>query len=254
MTDPTPDDELIREFATIARRLSQAIREGRVAALRRNGGPRRSAADTLKRAPARSRDTVVAAVRWAQADAQRSRQPDRAVEADRQARERGYSLDGPGTTRPTPGRVEDDLRSALTERTAQLSQLRNERDRDVQVEREQSRSLREELEAERGRGLSPTAAGAVMAGAMIAAAIDEEAERTLTPNIESAAALSPESGIDATAQRTVSIDDLVTDAHPVPLEAKLSGGAEMATEVGSEPPQPEVGRELGIDHEAELSV
>lgn len=86
---------------------------------------------------------------------------------------------------------------------------------------------------------------------MIAAAIDDEAERTLTSNTESAAALSPESSIDATAQRTVSIDDLVTDAHPVPFAAKIAGATKMVTEAGAGTLQLDVSQELSPNRSAE---
>lgn len=254
MTTPSTDDEIIREFATIARRLSRAIREGRVMASRRTQA-RRSAAEIVKQVPERSRRPLVEAVRWAQADAYRDRAPEAARDADRQLRERGYSVDGPSRPHSARTEVEDELRAALAERTSQLSALRQEHDAQRAADRDASRSLREELTAE--TGMSRTAAGAVMAGAMIAAAIDEEAEQSLAtaatdeqPSAEAAAQTAQASDVE----RTVSIDDLITDAHPIALSDKLAAGAESVTEASTEPPQLDAGQEASVDMDAEMSV
>ena len=176
MTTPSTDDELTREFSTIARRLSRAIRDGRVMAMRRNKS-RRSTTEIVKKVPEQSRGPLVEAVRWAQADANRDRAPEAAHDADRRLRERGYSVDGPSRPHAARTEVEDDLRAALSERTAQLAALRQEHDAQRAVDPGQSRSLRDELTAE--KDVSRAAAGAVMAGAMVAAAIDQEAEQAL---------------------------------------------------------------------------
>lgn len=252
MTTPSTDDEIIREFATIARRLSRAIREGRVMATRRTQA-RRSAAEIVKQVPERSRRPLVEAVRWAQADAYRDRAPEAARDADRQLRDRGYSVDGPSRPHSARTEVEDELRAAVADRTSQLSALRQEHDAQRAADRDQSRSLREELTAE--TDMSRTAAGAVMAGAMIAAAIDEEAEQALataaTDEQPSAAAQTAQAN---DVERTVSIDDLITDAHPIALSDKLAAGAESVTEASTEPPQLDAGQETAVDMDAEISV
>lgn len=252
MTTPSTDDEIIREFATIARRLSRAIREGRVLATRRSQA-RRSAAEIVKQVPERSRQPLVEAVRWAQADAYRDRAPEVARDADRQLRERGYSVDGPSRPHSAKTEVEDELRAALAERTSQLAALRQEHDAHRAADRDQSRSLRDELTAE--TDMSRAAAGAVMAGAMIAAAIDEEAEQALAtaaPDEQPSAAAETAQANDV--ERTVSIDDLITDAHPIALSDKLAAGAEPVTEAGAEPPQLDAGQEASVDMDAEMSV
>lgn len=252
MTTPSTDDEIIREFATIARRLSRAIREGRVLATRRTQA-RRSAAEIVKQVPERSRQPLVEAVRWAQADAYRDRAPEVAQAADRQLRERGYSVDGPSRPHSARTEVEDELRAALADRTSQLAALRQEYDAQRAADRDQSRSLRDELTAE--TDMSRAAAGAVMAGAMIAAAIDEEAEQVLAtaaPDEQPSAAAETAQANDV--ERTVSIDDLITDAHPIALSDKLAAGTEPVTEAGAEPPQLDAGQEASVDMDAEMSV
>lgn len=252
MTTPSTDDEIIREFSTIARRLSRAIREGRVIATRRTQA-RRSAAEIVRQVPERSRRPLVEAVRWAQADAYRDRAPEAAREADRQLRERGYSVDGPSRTRAARTGVEDELRAAVADRTSQLSALRQEHDAQRAADRDQSRSLRDELTAE--KDMSRAAAGAVMAGALIAAAIDEEGEQALaTAATDEQPSAAAETAQAPDVERTVSIDDLITDAHPIALSDKLAAGAEPVTEAGAEPPQLDVGQEAAVDMDAGMSV
>lgn len=57
---------------------------------------------------------------------------------------------------------------------------------------------------------------------------------------------------EAASPRTVGIDDLVADAHPVPLETKLANGGEWALEIGAEPPRLDAGYEKRIAADAEL--
>lgn len=254
MTTPSTDDEIIREFSTIARRLSRAIRDGRVMATRRTQA-RRSAAEIVKQVPESSRRPLVEAVRWAQADAYRDRAPEAALDADRQLRERGYSVDGPSRPLEARTEVEDELRAALADRTSQLAALRQEHDAHRPADRGQSSSLRDELTAE--TNMSRSAAGAVMAGAMIAAAIEEEAEYALPTAVtdeQPSAGAAAETAQAPDVERTVSIDDLITDAHPIALSDKLAAGAEPVTEAGAEPPQLDAGHKATVDMDAEISV
>lgn len=251
MTTPSTDDELTREFSTIARRLSRAIRDGRVMAMRRNKS-RRSTTEIVKKVPEQSRGPLVEAVRWAQADANRDRAPEAAHDADRRLRERGYSVDGPSRPHAARTEVEDDLRAALSERTAQLAALRQEHDAQRAVDPGQSRSLRDELTAE--KDVSRAAAGAVMAGAMVAAAIDQEAEQALDADRNSTVEAGSEGAPAVDMDRSATIDELLVDAHPIALSDKLAAGTEPATEAGAEPPQLDVGQEATVDTDVDMAL
>lgn len=161
MTDPA--SEIDREFATMTRRLSQALERG-YSVLRQRQAQQRSSAQILQEIPANKRDQVAAATRRAMAESRRDLDPQTANKVQRDT--------------AAPGRSADHhVAAARAERAEQLVDDRTasaarEREENAAL-REQNADLRAELASD--RSLSPDAGAGVLAGIALAAAIDTEA-------------------------------------------------------------------------------
>lgn len=253
MTEAFNADEIEQQFSAVSQRISRAIGDGH-RTIARTQYQRRTSRQVVDSIPQENRDSVIAAVRWAIADAERHRDPVAAREADHDMAARGYT--GPQTTeRPSS---DTDLDAARAARTAQLSgndaatlAAREE----AETPRMDAGNLRDELA--RDDHLTADARAGVLAGVALSAAIDDEALAAATtgPNtagpgteLGAATSLDPAQSVEPGAElvgggeRTASIAELLEATNPRSVSDLLNAPAASAA-AGHDPA-------MALDHSA----
>jgi len=198
MTDPS--SEIDREFATMTRRLSQALGRG-YAVLRQRQAQQRSSAQILREIPAHKRDEVAAATRLAMARSRGDLNPEAADKVERAAAAPGQSAE----------------RHVAAARTERAEQLADDRAATAAREREENAALREQnadlrTELANDRSLSPDAGAGVLAGIALAAAIDSEAFQDVSASSQ-----------EAVQAPAVAAETSAEQAHTIDADEKFHG-------------------------------